>query len=187
MGYFANAAALLIEIAFGIAVALFVLRVALQQVRANFYNPVCQFVYKATNPVLLPLRRVVRPIGRFELSAALVAWLLEVLKVLLLTALAGAVPALPGLLVLGLAELLGLVLTLYFWLILVGVLLSFVGGHHPIVPLVAQLTAPVLRPFRRILPAMGGIDLSPLLATVALLLARLLLVAPLRDLGTLLA
>ena len=188
MGYVANAGVLLVEVIFGLVVALFVLRVLLQLVRANFYNPVCQFIYRTSNPVLAPLRRVVRPIGRFDLTSALVAWLLECLKVTLLFLLAGFAPAFLGVLVLGLADLLGFVLTLYFWVIIIGVVLSFTGGgNHPLVPLVAQLTAPVLRPFRRLLPALGGFDLSPLFATLAILLARLLLVAPLRDFGTFLA
>ena len=188
MGYFANAGALLVEVVLGLAVALFVLRVLLQLARANFYNPVCQFIYKASFPVLRPLRPVLKPIGRFDLPAALVAWLLECIKVWLLFLLAGATPALPGLLVLGLAELFSFVLTLYLWLILIGVVLSWVGGGaHPIVPLIGQVTAPVLKPFRRLLPDLGGFDLSPMLAVLALLLARILLAAPLRDLGTALA
>lgn len=190
MGYLANAGALLVELIFGLAVTLFVLRVLLQLVGASFYNPVSQFIYKASNPVTTPLRKLLRPIGRFDLAAALVAWVLECVKVVLLFLLVGIAPAFLGVLVLGFAELLGFVLTLYFWLILIGVVLSFVGGgaaSHPVVPLIAQLTAPVLRPFRRMLPDMGGFDLSPLFATVALLLARLLIAAPLRDFGTLLA
>ena len=188
MGYFANAGVLLVEVIFGLAVALFVLRVLLQLVRANFYNPICQFIYRTSNPVLAPLRRVIRPIGRFDLTSALVAWVLECLKNVLLFLLAGYAPAFLAVLVLGTADLLGFVLTLYFWMIIIGVVLSFTGGgSHPIVPLIAQLTEPVLRPFRRLLPPLGGFDLSPLLATVTLLLARLLLVAPLRDLGAMLA
>lgn len=190
MGYFANAGMLLVEVIFGLAVALFVLRVLLQLVRANFYNPICQFIYKASNPPLVPVRKLLKPMGRFDLAAAVVAWVLECLKVLLLFAMAGAVPAIAGLLVLGVAELVQFLLTLYFWLILIGVILSFVaagGSHHPIVPLIDQLTAPVLRPFRRVIPPLGGLDFSPMVAMLALLLARILIAAPLGDLGAWLA
>ena len=190
MGYFANAGMLLVEVIFGLAVALFVLRVLLQLVRANFYNPVCQFIYKLSNPPLVPVRKLLKPLGRFDLAAAVVAWLLECLKVLLLFALVGAVPAVAGLLVLGIAELVQFLLILYFWLILIGVILSFVapgGGHHPIVPLVHQLAEPVLRPFRRVIPSLGGLDFSPMLALLVLLLARILIAAPLGDLGAWLA
>ena len=185
MSYLANAGVILVEVIFGLAVSLFVVRVLLQLVRANFYNPVCQFFYKATNPVLMPLRRVLPPWRGFDLAGTLVAFLLECLKVLLLFALVARVPGIGGILLLGFAELLGFVLMLYFWLILVRVILSFVGqqGHHPMLPLIAQLTEPVLRPVRRVLPDLGGFDLSPLVVTLAIFLARALVVAPLTDLA----
>jgi YggT family protein len=185
VGYFANAGVILVEVIFGLAAGLFALRVLLQWVRANFYNPVCQFFYKATNPVLVPMRKAIRPWRNFDLAGALVVWLLVWIKVWLLFALMGRAPGFSGSLVLGLAELIGFVLMLYFWLILVRAILSFVGqdSRHPMVPLIVQLTEPVLRPVRRMLPAMGGIDLSPLLVTVVIFLLRALVEAPLRDLG----
>lgn len=190
MAYFANAGMLLVEVLFGLAVGLFVLRALLQLVRANFYNPICQFIYKASNPPLVPVRKLLKPIGRFDLAAVVVAWVLECLKVLLLYAMMGLVPALAGLLVLGFAELVQFLLTLYFWLILIGIILSFVaagGGQHPLVPLIAQLTEPVLRPFRRVIPPIAGLDFSPMVAMLALVLARLLIAAPLGDFGAWLA
>ena len=83
------------------------------------------------------------------------------------------------------AELIAFVLMLYFWLILIRVILSFVGqgSYSPAVPLIAQITEPVLKPIRRVLPDLGGFDLSPLIATLAIFLARALIVAPLYDLG----
>ena len=185
MSYFANAGVILVEVIFGLLISLFVVRVLLQLVRANFYNPVCQFFYKATNPVLMPLRKLLRPWRNFDLAGTLVAFLLECLKVLLLFALVGRVPGLGGILVLGFAEFIAFLLMLYFWLILIRVILSFVGqgSYSPVVPLIAQITEPVLRPIRRVLPDLGGFDLSPLVATLAIFLARALIVAPLYDLG----
>jgi YggT family protein len=189
MSYLANAGAILVEVLFGLLVMLFVVRVVLQLVRANFHNPVCQFFYKATNPVLMPLRRVLKPWRSFDIAATLVAFVLECLKMLLLLMLAGVGVTLSALLVLGFAELLSFVLMMFFWLILARVILSFVGqgSYHPIVPLITQITEPVLRPLRRVLPTLGGFDLSPLVATLAILLARVLIVAPLMDLGAMLA
>lgn len=185
MSYFANAGVILVEVIFGLLISLFVVRVLLQLVRANFYNPVCQFFYKATNPVLMPMRKAIKPVRNFDLAGALVAWLLECVKVLLLFALVGRVPGVGGVLLLGFAELLAFVLMLYFWLILIRVVLSFVGqgSYSPVVPLIAQITEPVLKPIRRVLPDLGGFDLSPLVATLAIFLARALIVAPLLDLG----
>jgi YggT family protein len=189
MAYFANAGAILVEVLFGLVVALFVLRVLLQLVRANFHNPVCQFFYKATNPVLMPLRKLLPPLRRLDTAGTLVAYLLECLKVWLLAAFGGFALNLSGTLVLGFAELVAFLLMLYFWLILVRVILSFVGqgSYHPMVPLIAQLTDPVLRPIRRVLPDFGGFDFSPLVAMLAIYLARALIVAPLQDLGAMLA
>jgi YggT family protein len=189
MSYLLQAGVLLIEVLFGLAAALFILRVALPLVRANFYNPICQFVYRATHPVVTPTRRLVRPAGRFETAAALVAWLIVVIKVCLVQALAGQLPGFAAALVLGLADLLGLLIAMAFWLILIRAILSFVspGGHHPALPLIAQLSEPMLAPLRRLLPDLGGIDLSPMLAILLLLLARLLIVAPIFDAGLALA
>lgn len=189
MSYLVDAGALLIEVLFGLACSLFLIRVLLQLVGANFYNPICQFVYETTNPVLLPLRKLLPTQGRFDLAGTSVALLLQVLKVLLLALLVGAGLSVPSLLLLGVVELLSLLLGIYFWLILARAVLSFVGvdRRHPALPLLAQLTEPVLGPLRRALPATGAIDLSPMLVILAILLARLLIIAPLTDLARALA
>jgi YggT family protein len=139
--------------------------------------------------VLMPLRKLLPPLRRLDTAGSVVAYLLECLKVWLLAAFGGFTLNLSGTLVLGLAELVAFLLMLYFWLILVRVILSFVGqgSYHPMVPLIAQLTDPVLRPIRRVLPDLGGFDFSPLVAMLAIYLARALVVAPLQDLGAMLA
>ena len=103
MSYLLTAAALLIELAFGLVTALFLLRLALPLVRANFRNPICQTIYRLSHPVVAPVGRLLKPIGRFDLASAVLIWLLQCLKFLLLYALGGLLPTLPGLLVLGLA------------------------------------------------------------------------------------
>ena len=87
MGYFARAAQILIDCLFVIAIFLLVLRVMLQAVRANFYNPVCQFLYKATNPVLMPLRKLIPSWRNVDIGALLLAWLLSAIKLALIYAL----------------------------------------------------------------------------------------------------
>lgn len=189
MRYLTEAGSLLIEVVFGLLCAILVLRVLLQLLRGDFYNPISQFLYKATNPVLMPLRKVLPPVGRLDSAGTVLAWLLQVVKVLLLFGLLGQLPGLLGVLVMGLAELVAFVLSLFFWLILLRVLVSWIGqgAQHPMLPLLAQLTEPLLRPVRRRLPALGGFDLSPMLVILGLLLARILLAAPLRDFGLALA
>ncbi|MCR6702615.1 MAG: YggT family protein [Dokdonella sp.] len=186
MSYFADAGQILIRFVFGALITLVVLRVLLQMVRANFYNPICQFLYKATNPVLMPLRRVVPSWRNLDVAGVLLAWLLSAIQLALLFALAGVSPKLVGLAVMAVADLIGFVLLLYMALIIVRILLGFFPGNtrHPIVPLVYQLTDPLLRPLQRILPSLGGLDFSPMVAWLLITLARVLLVQPLLDLGT---
>lgn len=183
MGYFAHAAQILIDCLFGIAVFLIVLRVLLQVVRANFYNPVCQFLYKATNPVLMPLRKLIPGWRNVDVGALLLAWLLSAIKLALIYTLFGQRLGLLGLAVMALADLLDFVLVLYIGIVFVRVLISFVSVErsNPVVPLVYQLTEPLLRPLRGKLPALGGFDFSPLVVVLAILLARALIVAPLLD------
>jgi YggT family protein len=189
MPYFVTAAALLIELAFGLATALFVLRLLLQLVHASFYNPFSQFVYRASNPVLLPLRRALPSWRGLDTAALVVALLLQVVKVWLIAAVTGAAMGFAASLVLGIAGLLAFVLTLYFWLLVIVIVVGLLApdSRHPLLPPLLQLTEPVLRPLRRMIPPLGPLDLSPLVAFVAILLARVLVVAPLEDLGRLLA
>lgn len=185
MSYFANAGQILIEFTFGALIAVVMLRVLLQCVRADFYNPICQFLYKATNPVLMPMRRVIPSWRRLDLAGVVLAWLLTMLKLVLLYATLGQHLGWLGLLIMALADLSGFTLMIYLGLILARVVLSFIGAdrYHPIVPLVVQLTEPVLRPIQRVVPAFGGLDLSPMVAWLVILLVRALLVNPLLDLG----
>jgi YggT family protein len=189
MGYFANAGQIIIQFVFGALIALIVLRVLLQWVRANFYNPICQFLYKATNPVLMPLRKIVPSWRNIDIAGIALAWLVTALKLVLLYATLGESLGVLGLAVLALADLIDFVLLLYIVLILARVVISFVGAdsYHPIVPLVMQLTEPVLKPVRRVLPAVSGIDFSPMVALLAITLARVLIAKPLLDLGVSLA
>jgi YggT family protein len=189
MGYFANAGQILINFAFGALIALLVLRVLLQWVHANFYNPVCQFLYKATNPVLIPLRKVIPAWRNVDIAAIVLGWLLTALKLWLMYSLAGQELGVLGLLVMAFADLCDFVLMLYFGLILGRVLLSFINVErtNPIVPLIFQLTEPVLRPIRQRLPSFGGLDLSPMVAWLVVMLARVLIVSPLLDFGMRLA
>jgi YggT family protein len=170
-------------------VALAVFRVLLQLVRANFYNPVCQALYKLTNPVLMPLRKIIPSWRNLDIAGIALAWVVTALKLVLLYATLGEALGVLGLAVLALADLIDFVLLLYIVLILARVVISFVGAdsYHPIVPLVMQLTEPVLKPIRRVLPAVSGIDFSPMVALLAITLARVLIAKPLLDLGVSLA
>jgi YggT family protein len=188
VSYLLNALSMLIELVFEAAVTLLLLRVAAEACRADFHNPLSQFIYRYTNPVLAPIRRVLPNWRRINLAALLLAWLAMLVKRLLLFALLGVMPHPLGLIVLSLAELLDFVLLFYLVLIFGWSLLSMfsVDQRHPLLKLAGALVAPLLRPLRGRLVA-GQIDFAPMAVMIVLLLARLLIAAPLLDLGTRLA
>jgi len=146
-----------------------VLRFLLQLVRADFYNPISQFLVRITNPVVLPVRRVVPSLGGIDLSSLLLALLLQMLLIALLLFFRHNAIAGPGALLIGsLFGIAGLLLKIYFFAIIAMIVLSWVapGTGHPAVYLLHQITEPVMAPFRRVLPAMGGLDLSPILVFI---------------------
>ena len=188
MSYLLNALALLLDLAFDAVVTLLLLRVAAEACRADFHNPLSQFVYRYTNPVLAPIRRVLPNWRRVNLAALLLAWLAMLVKRLLLFALLGVMPHPLGLIVLSLAELLDFVLLFYLVLIFGWSLLSMfsVDRRHPLLQLAGSIVAPLLRPLHGKLIA-GQIDFAPMAVMLVLLLARLLVAAPLLDVGARLA
>ncbi len=186
MGYFSNAGAFLIQTLFGLYILVVMLRFLLQWVRADFYNPLSQFIVRITNPPLLPLRRLIPGFGGLDSAAIVLMLLLQYAELLLLSLLPGQVlPNLAGLGALALVELLSLGLNVFLFAIFIQAILSWVGGGawNPATALLHQLTAPVLRPFRNLIPPVSGMDLSPMAAIIAIYLAMLLIIAPLRDLA----
>lgn len=188
MSYLLNALSLLIELAFNAAVTLLLLRVLAEACRADFHNPLSQFVYRYTNPVLAPIRRVIPNWRRINLAALLLAWLAMLLKRWVLFAVMGIMPGVAGLLILSLAELLDFALMFYLILVFAWSLLSMfaVDQRHPVLRLLDAIVAPLMRPLRGRL-VVGMIDFAPMAVMIALLLARMLIAAPLLDLGTRLA
>jgi len=188
VSYLLNALSFLLELAFNAAVTLLIVRVLAEACRADFHNPLSQFIYRYTNPVLSPMRRAIPNWRRINLAALLLAWLVMLLKRLVLFALLGVMPHFAGLLVLALADLLDFVLVLYLVLIFGWSLLSMfaVDHYHPVLRLAGAIVEPLLRPLRGKLIA-GNIDFAPMAVMIGLLLARLLVAAPLLDLGARLA
>jgi YggT family protein len=160
------------------AVYAFLLRVLLQLARADFRNPLAQAVVALTNWLVLPLRRVLPPVGRFD-TASLVALLaVQLLATLILFRLrTGALYPLVPLVVAALRSLALATLMLYTILVFVYAALSFIapGARSPATTLLASLCEPLLRPLRQVLPAVGGIDFSPLVAIVGLTALRILI------------
>lgn len=153
------------------------LRLLLQWVRADYYNPLSQFLIKITDPVLIPARRLVPSIGKLDTAAVLVMLLLELLQLVVISLLSKTDFGFQFLLLFAVRKLLIALLLTYFVLIIAMVLVSWFASHsrHPLIPLIYQLTEPVLRPIQRYVPPLGGIDLSPLIALIALRALLLLL------------
>lgn len=181
--YGVEALVFLVRTLFGLYIAVVMARFLLQQVRADFHNPVSQFVVKATQPILRPMRRVIPSVGRLDSSSLLLMLFLQALEIVILYLLLGRLPTLPGLLLASLAELLKLAINFYVVLLLILVVASWIGGggYSSLLALVGQLCEPLLRPLRRAIPPIGMFDLSVFVAFMLLQLAKILLVAPLLD------
>ncbi|MDS4020337.1 MAG: YggT family protein [Candidatus Competibacter sp.] len=172
-----TATVFLIQTLFGFYILAVMLRFLLQCVRADFYNPLVQFLVRITNPPLLPLRRIIPGYRGLDLASIILAFVLQGVEVLLVTLLLGRPAGVGGLLLLTVAELLKLLINIYLWGVVIQAVMSWFNPdpHHPAARVLAQLTAPVLRPARRVLPPISGVDLSPMLVVVALIFISLLL------------
>ena len=153
------------------------LRLLLQWVRADFYNPLSQFLIKVTNPVLVPARRLIPSIGKLDTASVVVMLLLELIQLVLISLLSARDHGFQYLFLFAIQKLLITLLLTYFVLIIARVIVSWIGSQsrHPLIPLIYQLTEPVLRPFSKLVPPISGIDLSPLFALIALRFLLLLL------------
>jgi YggT family protein len=153
------------------------LRLLLQWVKADFYNPLSQFLIKVTNPVLVPARRLVPSIGKLDTASVVIMLLLELIQLVLISLLSKTDYGFQFLLLFALQKLLVTLLLTYFVLIIARILISWLAAQsrHPLIPLIYQLTEPVLRPFSKLVPPLGGVDLSPLFALIALRFLLLLL------------
>jgi YggT family protein len=179
--YVANPLEFLINTLFSLYILTVMLRFLLALVRADFYNPVSQFLVKVTNPPLIPLRRIIPSVGKVDTSALLLMLILQMIALALIAGLRGSQISLGGLLILSIAELLGLILNVFLFAILIQVIMSWInpGAYNPALSIIYSLTEPVLRPCRRLVPPLSGIDLSPLVALIAIQLAKMLLLPPL--------
>lgn len=145
------------------------LRVWMQCVRADFYNPFSQFIVKITQPIVRPLRSVIPSIGPIDTASVLLAYILILLGIIIPSYLSGT--SIPFALMFPFAfiELLTAAGKMIFWLIIIRAILSWVSqGRNPIDHLLFQLTEPLMAPIRRVIPAMGGLDFSAMIVILVL-------------------
>lgn len=185
--YLANPLVFAVDTLGSLYVAALLLRFLLQWLRADAYNPLSQFLIRITHPPLKILRRFVPSVGRIDTSSLLLAFLLQAGLQWLMLNLSGLAVSPVGLLVLAFGEMVKLLFTIYTYAILLGAVLSWVsmGSYSPISALIHTLTEPLLGICRSILPNLGMVDLSPLLALFLLQLAKMMILPPLGDLAML--
>ena len=188
-GYGSNALVFLIKSLFGLYLIAIMLRFLLQLTRADFYNPMSQFLVKITNPPLVPLRRIIPGVMGIDFAAVVLLIIIQGIELFLEYIVQGFTLAPLGLLVLTIAELLRLLFQVYFYTILIQVLLSWInpGAYNPTVALLYSLNEPLLRRARRIIPPIHGVDLSPIVVVIGIQLLTYLLIQPIQDLGRSLA
>lgn len=178
MGPMTEIGFLLVQTLFSLYLGVVILRLLLQLARADFYNPISQAMVKATNPLLLPLRRVIPPLGKVDTASLVLALIVQLIAMVSILLLFGAgLPNIATLLGWAVIGCVALTVNIYFFAIIINIILSWVapGSHHPAAVLLYQLTEPVMQPFRKLIPPMGGIDLSPILVFLSISVVQILL------------
>jgi YggT family protein len=166
-----EAVVFIVETLMSLALIAVLVRLLLQWARADFRNPIAQAVVRLTNPLILPLRRVLPPMGKVDTASVVAVLLVAAVGVAVVFALQGlGVPPAHVWLRAVALEVLRSALWTYFYAIFLYALLSLIapGGYSPLQSLLSSICEPVLRPFRRLIPAIAGLDLSPLWAGIAI-------------------
>ncbi len=181
MGAFGDVAYLLVNTLGGLYVLAVLLRFMLQVARADFYNPFTQAIVRVTDPAVRAFRRVIPGYRGLDFASLILALVAQcVCTFLLITTSGYAVPGAGLVITWSVVGLLSFILNIYFWAMMISIIASFIAPYsgHPALMLVRQLTEPVMEPFRRLLPAMGGLDLSPIFVFLGLQIIRMLFIDP---------
>lgn len=183
--YYTNPVEFIINTIVDLYILIIMLRYLLQLVRADFYNPVSQFLIKASNPLLIPMRRYIPSLGRHDSSSILLMLALKVAALSMVFLIKGIDLSLHTLLILSVADLFSLAINVFLFSILIIIVISWInpGAHNPVVSLLNNLTAPLMNPARKLLPPISGLDLSPILVILGLQILKMLLLPPIIHLA----
>jgi YggT family protein len=157
------------------------LRFLLQISRADFYNPITQMVVRVTDPGVQLFRRFIPGFKGVDFATLVFAMLVQCTLICVLILIAGFdLPGVGLVMTWAVGGIINFILDIYFWSLLVSIVSSFIApfSEHPALVLVRQLTEPIMAPFRRLLPSMGGLDLSPIFVFLAIQILKIVLVAP---------
>ena len=160
------------------------LRLWLPWLGGDFRNPIAQGILRLTSPLVVPVRRLIPPIGRLDTATVLVAFGLQYLTILVILLINGTMTGVMPIAITALLDLVILSCRLFTFAIIIHIVLSWIapGTYNPATALIASLVEPLLRPFRRIMPSLGGLDLSPIFAIILLQALSIVLVNELRPL-----
>jgi YggT family protein len=169
---------LVINTLVGLYLLVVVLRFLLQLVRADFYNPISQFIVKATNPPLIPLRKVIPGFGGIDLASVVLALIVQAIAIVLILLLNGIQPPPVQVVMWSVVGIISLVLKVYFWGLLITVIASWLApnSYNPALILINQILEPAVKPVRKMMPDMGGIDISPIIVFLLIQVLEILLV-----------
>jgi YggT family protein len=169
----------LIDTLFSIYIAIMLLRFILQQVGADFYNPISQFIVKATQPLVTVARRFIPSIKKVDTATLVLVLLLMLMKLSVLFAIAGIQLNGQLLLVKTIYDLISLTFDIFIIALFIQAILSWVNPdpYHPVSSLLRNLTLPILRPIQKHVPPIGGIDLSTLIALIGLMFIKRLVLS----------
>ena len=146
------------------------LRFWLPWLNADFRNPIAQGILKLTSPLVIPVRRVIPPVGRLDTATVIVAFGIQYLTILIILTINVAAASIFVIAITSLIDLVLLSLRLFTFAIFIHIILNWIapGTYNPATAFIAMLVEPVLRPFRRLVRPMGGLDISPIFAIIAL-------------------
>lgn len=187
MGVFGDIARLLINTLGGLYLWAVLLRFLLQVARADFYNPISQALVRLTNPAVKPLRKIIPGFFGVDIASLVLAVLVKLLMIVTLFAIqTGSLDFnFIRVILVAILSCFVAILNIYFLAMIATMIISWVaaGSYHPAVVLINQISEPVLAPFRRVLPPMGGIDFSPILAFLFINVLKILLSAAAVKIG----
>ena len=165
---FSNAGVYLIQTFFGIYFILIMVRFLMQVARVDFYNHLCQGIVKITDPAIKPLRRILPTVRGVDFATLTVAFVVQLIAVALVMLIVGGYPFLPEYIAWVFLGMFSIIFDIYFFALLIMVISSWIApySNHPALTLINQLTEPLCKPARKLLPPMGGIDFSIILVFV---------------------
>jgi len=169
-----NPFAFLVDILFHLYTVVLMLRLILQLVRADFYNPVCQFFVRITNPVVIPLRRFIPGMWGIDFATLVLILIFTAIKILLVAGLSGFDISIAAVMMRTIIATLMLTLDIFLFAIIIQALLSWINPdpYNPVVSLLNYLTWPILKHFRKLLPPISGFDLSPIIAIITIMFIK---------------